>query len=185
VVCHDEFASRLSVASIMRLKAKAPQALSEDTKSERSKRIYMDLKGERSSTSSGEKSSMSNRFSRMFLSNSHSTVDRTRSPLTSRIKKWSELKKIQRLPYMFKGGVFPCAHTCFCMFKMSQHHQATDISSEVERYVKSMTRLRDEDQQTTDINWEAERYSESMTRLDPPVPFTHTGSNGVTGVNSH
>jgi hypothetical protein len=184
VVCHDEFASRLSVASIMRLRARALQALSDDTKRERAQRAYTDLEGELSLTSSTDNSSTaSGRFLGMFSFDSHSTVDRTLSPLTSRMKKWSELRKIQRLPYMFKGGVFLCAHTCFCMFRMSQHHKATVISSEVKRYVKLMTRLRNDRQKTTDMNWKVERYMESMTRLDPPIPLALTSSNRVTGVN--
>jgi len=169
----------------MRLRARALQALSDDTKRERAQRAYTHLEGERSITScTDNSSSASGRFSSMFSFDSHSTSDRTLSPLTSGMKKWSELRKIQRLPYMFKGGVFLCAHTCFCMFRMSQHHKATVISSEVERYVKLMTGLRNGRQKATDMNWKVERYVESMTRLDPPIPLALTGSKRVTGESS-
>lgn len=59
------------------------------------------------------------------------------------------------------------------MLKMSQHHKATVISSEVERYIKSMSRLEEHHKA------EVERHVESMTRLDPPVPFAFTDSEGV------
>lgn len=160
----------------MRLRARALQALSEDTELERGN-VYTGLEGESSSISSTDKSS--SRFSSMCSSDSHRTLVtgfRTRSPLTLKMKKWSELRKTQRLPYMWKGGVFLCAHTWFCLCKMSQHHKATVISSEVERYIKSMTSSH-EYRKATDNHSEIEM----TTRLDPPVPISLNRVNGDVG----
>ena len=182
MVYHDEFSSRLSVASIMRLRANAEIALSEDTKSERVKR-RQDLQGQSLPGSSSD------------ALESHSTIDIARSsgsPSSPERKKYSELRKTQRLPYMIKGGVFLCAHTCFCVFKMSQHHKSTAISSEVERCVHTLSSQQSGRITSSKSQWQymgnGNSEREFTTRLVAPALLVLTGSNGVTeskGSDSH
>jgi hypothetical protein len=173
VVYHDEFSSRLSVASLMRLRADAERALSNSINPP------VGLQGQRLPVSSIDKPCSScNPLSGPYSSDNHSTVDialRTQSSSSPGRKEYSDLKKIERLQYILKGGAFLCAHTCFCVFKMSQHHKATALTSEVDDRIRRIT---------SKSQWQclgSGHYErESMTRLVPPALHALTGSNEVT-----
>lgn len=202
MVYHDEFSSRLSVASIMRLRVNAEEALSNDIKSERGKRKPVHLQGRRLPASSTEKPCTSgDHLSGLCSSDSYSTTGvalRTDLSSSPTEKKYSAVRRTQRLPYVLKGGVFLCAHTCFCVLKMSQHHKTTFIP-EGERCVHTSS-----NQQNSHITSESQCHCtgkgnydrESIIRLVPPrVPpddeaalYALTGPNGATknkGPDSH
>ncbi|KAG0595205.1 hypothetical protein M758_UG149000 [Ceratodon purpureus] len=153
VVYHDEFSSRLSVASLMRLRVEAEMALSDNITSDNHNTVSIALQAE-----------------------STSSLGR---------KEYSKLRKVQRLPYVLKGGLFLCAHTCFCVFKMPQHHNATALTSEVERRVHSLSNQQN-NHTTSKSQWHClgNYERESMARVVPPqVPpalYSLTGSNEVT-----
>lgn len=143
VVYNDEFSARLSVASIMRLRADALKALAKGTNRDLAtvRKVTGHLSGgsEHSHNNFENPGSSPSRSSKN-LSNCYSSANQSsgeglsesRSGRPLARQKRPERRKRRRVPYMLKGGAFLCAHTCFCMFKMSRHHKAGATSTEIE-----------------------------------------------------
>lgn len=145
MVYNDEFSSRLSVASIMRLRADALMALGADTKKPESTAQQCSGGQEPVVVYIGDSGSSSSHHSSQSTAGASRTSHESCEGLPLSTQKQPDRRKRRRFPDMFKGGLFLCAHTCFCVLKMSRHHKATSISSEIDRAVRSLTKQQNQD----------------------------------------
>lgn len=145
MVYNDEFSSRLSVASIMRLRADALMALGADTKKPESTAQPCPGGQEPVVVYIGDSGSSSSHHSSQSTAGASGTSHEPCEGLPLATQKKPDRRKRRRFPDMFKGGLFLCAHTCFCVLKMSRHHKATSISSEIDRAVRSLTKQQNQD----------------------------------------
>ncbi|XP_042491712.1 uncharacterized protein LOC122071424 isoform X8 [Macadamia integrifolia] len=108
ILYNDEFSSRLSVCSILRLRAAAITALSQDSEAD---------------------SAMVCKLARqvLYLSNYHGseTEPKVLSPSFHPATLTEENNSMYRrhLKYTIKGGVFLCTEAIFCMLKMPDYHK--------------------------------------------------------------
>ncbi|XP_043724432.1 uncharacterized protein LOC122671340 isoform X2 [Telopea speciosissima] len=109
ILYNDEFSSRLSVCSILRLRAAAITALSQD--------------------SAADSAMICNLARRVLYPNNYcgseaepNVLSPSFRPGTLTIEENNHMYRRRHLKYTIKGGVFLCIHTIFCMLKMPDYH---------------------------------------------------------------
>jgi hypothetical protein len=193
VVYNDEFSSRLSVASMVRLRTNALNALASDSSSRNSSsrqhsKVMRNQVEDSSNSSSSSRSGIQEEEDAMRRSSHGSTVSDSQDSTESGRLQFSHgenrINRKTRFMNRLKGGAFLCAHTCCCMLQMSHHHKVTSMASELDCEAQEH------------INKIAEEYSvlswsqnEGMTRckeheLMSTASFSHGGKATRVALNS-
>ncbi|KAK1319527.1 Disease resistance protein [Acorus calamus] len=118
IIYNDEFSARLSISSILRLRAAAIKALSDE-----------------SSTDSALISKLARRILQVNRHQVSSGADHTNpslpfQPGVGSLEDGGHMYRRQHFNYTVKGGAFLCAHAVSCMLNMPAHHSCSHLVDE-------------------------------------------------------